>query len=39
MKAINVASLGSGWVKLHPESLEGFRKYYIIPTIEAWFAP
>ena len=24
LKALNVASLGSGWVKLHPESLEGF---------------
>ena len=24
MKALNAASLGSGWIKLHPESLEGF---------------
>ena len=24
IKALNVASLGSGWIKLHPESVEGF---------------
>jgi hypothetical protein len=24
LKALNVASLGSGWIKLHPESLQGF---------------
>ena len=24
IKTLNVASLGSGWIKLHPESLEGF---------------
>ena len=39
IKSLVSASLGSGWIKLHPESLEDSRKHYIITTIEAWFAP
>ena len=26
IKSLVSASLGSGWIKLHPESLEGFQK-------------
>ncbi|MGI8834242.1 MAG: alpha/beta fold hydrolase [Nitrososphaeraceae archaeon] len=36
IKSLVSASIGSGWIKLHPESLEGFEN---ITTIEAWFAP
>ena len=39
IKSLVSASLGSGWIRLHPESLEHSSKHYIITTIEAWFAP
>ena len=39
MKSLSSASLGSGWIKLHPESLEHSSKHYNITTIEAWFVP
>jgi pimeloyl-ACP methyl ester carboxylesterase len=32
IKSLVAASLGSGWIKLHPESLEGFENI-------TWFAP
>ena len=39
MKSLSSASLGSGWIKLHPESLEHSSKHYNITTIETWFVP
>ena len=28
LKSLVIASLGSGWIKLHPESVEHSSKYY-----------
>ena len=39
IKSLVSASLGSGWIKLHPESVDDSSKHYIITTIEAWFDP
>ena len=39
IKSLNSASLGSGWIKLHPETVVIPAKHYIITTIEAWFVP
>jgi hypothetical protein len=38
IKSLNSASLGSGWINLHPESRYS-SKHYNIPTNEAWCDP
>ncbi len=39
IKALNVASLGSGWIKLHPESLEGFENITSLQQLKPGLPP
>ena len=39
LKALNVASLGSGWIKLHPESLEGFENITSLQQLKSGLPP
>ena len=39
IKTLNVASLGSGWIKLHPESLEGFENITSLQQLKPGLPP
>jgi pimeloyl-ACP methyl ester carboxylesterase len=39
IKLLNVASLGSGWIKLHPESLEGFENITSLQQLKPGLPP
>lgn len=39
IKSLNVASLGSGWLKLHPESLEGFENITSLQQLKPGLPP
>ena len=39
MKSLVAASLGSGWIKLHPESLDDSRKHYTLQQMKPSLTP
>jgi pimeloyl-ACP methyl ester carboxylesterase len=39
IKSLVSASLGSGWIKLHPESLEGFENITSFQQMKPWCEP
>ncbi|MGB7634605.1 MAG: hypothetical protein WBL68_12830 [Nitrososphaeraceae archaeon] len=39
IKSLNSASLGSGWIKLHPESLEGFENITSLQQLKPGLSP